>query len=163
MTRSYDATTILTTLPNLGVEDLERIRARCSALLGIVQHGHKPLSDAVTTDDWLLAGLLHELKAYGVPVSSVQFVQRSREYLLYTKNVVGVIDWINAATPDLTKTERMAFANVAARSLRRFLTDRKIPVSLRAMLGNVANIPQALEQEFPGYVRAGLIQKLVTK
>ena len=145
-----------TLLPKLTKEEREQLRQRIQFL-----NNSSPTPPVEPTNqisnDWLLTGIEEELRRRGV----------------LGKNTHIAITRLNSNWPTISREAREAISNaigktptrvaynavgvLAARSLALYLANAKVPVSPKTMVNNIDKVLIALDQQFPGYVEAGLL------
>jgi hypothetical protein len=142
-------------LSRLNKSELGEVRTRAGFLGGSEETGSKSTSQV---HDWLLAGVEAELhRRLGIKRLPRALVKRHKP------------DWDRVSSTlmeDLREQlERggrwrhpwTALGQMAARALADWLVNCGIPVGPRTMLQNIERIWDALEDQYPGYVRAGLL------
>jgi hypothetical protein len=145
---------VLDILPHLSRKELELVRQRAAFLL---QAKTSRGRESVEEQDWLLEGVLHELRKRGLEkqIPHNFRVKSSKSFAAYqtqAERVKGVIaEAIGGATP----VELKQVGIIAAQCLADYITWNEI--SLETMLHNIGKTPKALERAFPGYIASGLL------
>lgn len=137
---------------------LKEIRAKINGLLELGAS-----SPAVKTDDWLWDGLVEELSSRGLlHAGAVGSLQRTKAFRTYTAKAGAVRVFLLRAAPGLPQKQpvlqalgrRVAYCLAEAVSVW-------APLSPSFLLTNIDKVPEAVDQCFPGYAAAGLLDKLV--
>ena len=137
---------VLKHIPKLSLPELKAVQLRLSFLLGTCP------SKAAPTDDWLLEGILAELRKRGLWARKVTFPKNILPTYYEAKAAI-VRDHLllGVAKPNLRPPERMSLGTLAAMALADYLMKVQVPVSPKTMLNNIEKIPLALEESYPGY------------
>ncbi len=152
---STDYKQMLSSLTLLDRGQLEEIRRRAAFLLQ-----HKTSPAAAEDEDWLLAGILAELGQRGQDDRQFR-LKRASSYAGFQTQSEHVRQMLERAAPDLSLVERRALGEVAARSLALRL-ERWTDVNRENMLRYVGQVPEAVEDCYPGYMASGLLSAVVT-
>jgi hypothetical protein len=149
---------VLLSLGGLTRAQLEEVRKRAAFLL---QHkvGPAPVED----EDWLLAGILAELRRRGLESRDTFRLKKPASYAGFQTQSENVRESILAATPGLSAVRRRALGEVAARSLADFLASWPVEVNRDNLLRHVGRVTEALDWAFPGYLTAGVLGLVVGK
>jgi hypothetical protein len=126
-------------LPLLTELQLKEIINRCKMLA----------SKDLSNDDWLLEGIVVELRLLGIPVPSHEKIIRLNNFKAYSDKSLHLRAALEGQGIK-TRTEKRQLAKICCMCLIEYLkgfTD----VSLSNMLMFIDHIPQALERAFPGY------------
>jgi hypothetical protein len=126
-------------LPLLTELQLKEIINRCKMLA----------SKDLANDDWLLEGIVVELRLLGIPVPSHEKIVRLNNFKAYSDKSYHLRAALERQGIK-TRTEKRQLAKICCMCLIEYLkgfTD----VSLPNMLMFIDHIPQALERAFPGY------------
>jgi hypothetical protein len=158
---------ILESLVNLSSGALDRViqRARAIQSLGGVvpaathNAAHMP---------WLLEGITEELKRrrlnVGMPVHRITELKQYKNEFEKVHRHIG--SWLLIAfdpkKTGLGRTELFAVSCVAAESLARFV-GKFAPVGLHNLLHHYGRVPEAIENDFPGYAQAGWLPMLLQR
>lgn len=144
---------VLLSLGRLNRKQLEEVRRRAAFFL---QHKTEP--DSVEDEDWLLTGILTELRRRGLDSRSFR-IKRASSYASFQTQSENVRELLLTAAPGLTAVQRRALGEVAAYELASYLswTD----VSRETMLTYVARIPEAIDRAYPGYMASQLLGLVV--
>jgi len=153
---------LLQTIKSLIYELSEAEADEVAALLKLrAQYRPAPVVQA-RDDDWLLRGVVVVLRKRG----------------LISPNVWPTAEAIKRVAPAYPKTSAVArqvlttgleldaprcqvLGTLAADALATWLEDRRAPVSFKTMLINVANVPEAFDHSYPGYLECGMVGALV--
>ena len=150
------ASEILTAIDRAGSSltrgEIEQIQQRCRYWLQ-----RKTASARVTLEDedWLLAGLLTELRRRGLD-NRDQF----RPNASFTTQSARVREMLDQLAPGLTLVERRYLGEVAARALADYI-NRFRDLNIGTLTQMVSSVPTALDRSFPGYIAAGMLPVLV--
>lgn len=146
-------------LNQLSVEELDRVRKKISVQLNVRGGVGAPGTVRPSRrDDWLLDGLLHELRKQGLlPSTSTPPINRvSPGYAAAAEAVREELS--RAFNPALRPPEAVALGRLVASALVSYLRRREITASPRTLLNNVDKALVAVDESFPGYLRAGLLR-----
>lgn len=158
-----DFKTVLDVLARLSRAELEAVRNRCTALLGMTV---APPADDAARDraiaDWLLDGIMSELKnrGLGASVPPLSRIVELRDYAPYAGAAAIVRKLIEEHVPRMKLAEKHAMGIYCARALGRKV-EAFAPVSLLTLLRNISMVPEALEESYPGYLQSGNLVKLL--
>lgn len=112
-------------------------------------------------EDWLLDGILVELKLQGIPVPSLDKIVRLNNFKSFSEKSLQLRTALEAQGIK-TRTEKRQLAKICVLCLIQYLktfTD----ISLPNMLTFIDHIPQALERAFPGYWSSKLLPFVIGK
>jgi len=126
------------------------------AIKGLDQFEGRPApSQAASGQDLLLAMIAGYLAQRGIPVS-VNELRRRNAFVTYKAKLPALMDFVAdlEKRSDLGSKHRRLLMFLIARALGDMLTKRGY-FSTGAMLTNINKIPEALDEAFPGYVKAG--------
>ncbi len=143
---------ILTALPTLNRQQLEGIRQRASLLLQHRTHKNESIED----EDWLLAGILTELKHRGLSNYQNFRIKKSSSFAGFQTQSETVRILLEQGAPGLNLVERRFLGEIAGYELANYIkgwTD----VSLYTMLENVGKVPMAIDHAFPGYLASKML------
>ncbi len=146
---------MLASLTSLNRSQLEEIRRRAAFLL---QHKSGPAS--VEDEDWLLTGILTELRHRGQDDRNLR-LKKASSYASFQSQSERVRAVLEDLAPDLSVVELKALGEVAANALAVRL-ERWTEVSRENMLRYVSQVPEAIEGCYPGYMASGMLCVVVT-
>ncbi len=139
-------------IPDLNEREIKDLYNRCKALIKI---------DTTPDDDWLLEGVIQELRNQGIYVPAFSKIKTLPTYAAYAEKSEQLRTILERQGIS-SKLEKRQLAAITAKCLIEYLrsfTD----VSLHTMMAHIDNIPQALERAFPGYLRANMLMFLLKK
>lgn len=140
-------------IPDLSAREIKDLYNRVKVLL--------KAEPAVDDTDWLLDGILSELRGNGIYVPAFSKIKSLPIYSSYaekSEQLRTVLEKQGVAT----KIEKRQLAIICSKCLIEYLksfTD----VSLHTMLLHIDYIPQALERAFPGYLSSRMLTFLLNK
>jgi hypothetical protein len=144
---------ILASLPKLTPAEIAEVRQRVSALSAV---------DSIPVeDDWLLNGIVQVLKDRGLgeTIPSRFQITNRRQFHGYLNKAEKVRNTILDNFADAGKLDKIALGRILAQCLATRIEEFRT-VSLNAMLQHVDLTLPALEDCFPGYLKAGFIRIL---
>jgi hypothetical protein len=114
---------------------------------------------------WLLEGIRIELKRRkllaGLPLKVIQDSRHYKQKFAPCAPAMG--EWLAGLLPeDATRTDKLALSCLAARCLAQYVS-RFTEVSMENLLWYYPSLPAAIERNFPGYCRQGLIPLLLAQ
>lgn len=143
---------IIEALPSLDPDEVETLSKHLAALRSL--DGVK-----TTSDDWLLRGIMAELADQGLS-STVPHnfrISNRRQFHGYLGKAEKVRSFFEEAMGSMTRVEKTVVAVVGARCLAVHIGSFR-NITFNSMLQHVDMIPTAVEEAFPGYIRAGLLR-----
>lgn len=151
---------ILKELSRLSQEDLEKVRLRCVALKKS-DYVFNPRTE--TEYDYIIRGIVHEMSKRGL-LSSIYSPKLEPHQ---KQKALDLARYIERFAPTIRSEQRFYLGRVMAESLLDYLswshqdgsTGRKV-LNIGYVLNNIHNIPAALDGDYPGYLRAGMISSL---
>lgn len=150
-----DFNAVLRTLPSLEPAQLQQLRGKIGALLGL--SGVKELPpDVPVVSDYLLNGVVYELRRRGLLGSSSGLPHRLRTSE-YSRLSADVQKHLDQNVGPLTVVEATALGQLAVRALASYLERGNIPISPSTLINNISKVPIALDASYPGYLEAGLL------
>lgn len=152
-------TSLFDQLTQQSPETLEEIIKRCRALLAI-QNGVEALTtSATTTDTWLLEGLRLVVEERSLPPLSLDRIRTYREYKKdFMPCSEEISDWLMKQIPaDSDRTRKLQLSLLAARCLARHISAFS-PISWSTLLHYYAQVPDAIQRQFPAYAGNGWLQ-----
>jgi hypothetical protein len=115
------------------------------------------------SNDWLLSGILSELKTRGMTYTS-RAIRTWEQSLTYAEESAAVrkelLRVLKLSIPQPKYQELLSLGRVVARALIRTLGS-KTYISLKVLLNNVGKALEAIDNAFPGYMASGLLGHLV--
>lgn len=147
-----NASDIMIGLASLTRTELEAVRNRCSYLLQHERGGRQ------VQDDWLLAGILHELRRCGIDNRATYRPRKSSAS--FVPQSARVRKLLTDAVPDMSTAECLLLGEIAASCLASYIA-RRYELSLASMLGRVSQVPVAIDSSFPGYLESGMLGMVI--
>ena len=146
---------LLVSLTQLSRVQLEAVRQRTAVLLQL----KTGTGITVEETDWLLAGILTELRRRGLDARDNFRIRSSSAFAGFQTQSQSVRALLERVAPDLTMVQKRALGEVAAYELARLITWTS--PSREVMLMNIARAPEAIDRAYPGYLEAGLIHLVI--
>lgn len=129
---------------------------------------------APMSDDWLFAGIQHELRKRGLLSGSIPKALVDRDAPSYREDSSVVRERLRnflarelKQTPNAAKTRVAvdpllpALGRTAAAALASMLEGGPAPMGPRLLLRNASRVVEALEYSYPGYIRCGMLSMVV--
>lgn len=117
-----------------------------------------------SVSDWLLPGIEAELRRRGLsfrPLTQQTIMRLAPNYFLESQRVrMDFEARLKRQGVTLNRSGLIALGHVAARVLADYRSP-VTPLGVKFLLQNVGNIPEAVEQSFPGYLAAGMLHQLI--
>lgn len=161
---------LLSTLETLPRADQEAAYAHLGSLLspgGASAHPERNQAAGGDEHEWLLDGVRAELARRGIPwVVRADKLREQPEYRGtekrqgFAQHAAVVGPWLGGLVLNADRTQLLALSRTAAECLAQYI-GKFTEVGLRQMLWNYNYVPDAIEQEFPEYVRNGWCAALV--
>jgi hypothetical protein len=155
--KPYDK--VISLLPQLSPEEANKVML---SLKGLASVTPKRKEESTPVDDWLLNGILDELRRRGL--LSGQISRKRIECLCSDFN--GKLDRAKAllltGVPKLSTPQYLALGRIAGGALANYLTPIA-PLGPKLMLNNVDKVVEAFEASYPGYRECGLITVMLPK
>lgn len=136
-------------IPLLNQSEIKDLLNRCKLLL----------RREVDTDDWLLDGIVYQLRLHGIIVPSFDKIKNLNDYRAFSEKSDSLRALIEEQGIS-SKIEKRQIALICAECMIEYLkgfTD----VSLQNIMRFVDHLPQALERAFPGYLSSGMLPFIV--
>lgn len=83
------------------------------------------------------------------------------QYKNYKKRFPMVMKFIEQECSTLDKVQRIRFYHILVKAILKYLEDIGLPKSINMISNQFSNINQIIEHSFPGYLKSGLIDKIV--
>lgn len=149
---------ILKLLPELSKVELSTVRNHCSGLISI---GKEKPSISEIRQDWLLEGILQELRSRGLgeTIPSEFFIRNKSSFGNYAERSEKIRKLVGNAIGN-SSVDLLALGRVLGRLLAQRVNSFA-PISLETLLRNVGMIPEAIDAAYPGYLAAGMLPMLV--
>ena len=149
---------ILFSLGTLNRYQLDKVKQRVSFLLQ-----HRTNTTSVENEDWLLLGILNELRRRGLDDRDTFRLKKVSSYASFNTQSENVRSLLLKVAPDLTAIQRRALGETAAKALADFISTWTPPreTNRENLLMLVSKIPEALDWAFPGYMAAGMLGMVV--
>jgi len=142
-------TNLISALPALSQQELRLVRAAADRLLGQQSYAASPLYAALAA-------------AAGSRLPFARF-QKTAAFKVWVKNEPEAMAFIAETWPGLNKVQLYTMMIYLAEMLRDYLRDRKVPVTVGTLAVNLGSLPQAFDENFPGYRTAGLAHLVVRR
>lgn len=151
---------IMGSLRSLSRTQLEAVRKQAAYHL---QHQSSRGSAPVEEEDWLLLGLLTELRRRGLDGRDFK-IKSSSSFAGFQTQSVGVRELLLTAVPGLSAVQRRLLGEIAGYELARYLESWSPPkeISRANLLMYVSRVPEAIDRAFPGYMAAGMLGLVVS-
>lgn len=146
---TYDS--VKQTLPLLSETQLKDIMNRCKVLM----------SRELTSDDWLLDGIITELRLLGIPVPGLDKITHHNQFRSFSEKSAA-LRTVLEEQGITTRTEKRQLAKIVSKCLIEYLRGFT-EISLMNMMTFIDHIPQALERAFPGYLSSGMLPFVIGK
>lgn len=157
MSNSSALNVVLATLPRLSQTEITKVKA-------FLQLGGEEIED-----DYLLNGIIEELKSRGLIAQSVRpsskhvKQQLPSNYRETSAEVRAVFD--RYLPKNLRPVERLAFGKIVAETLADYMLSWSNPVqpSLKTLASCIRHAPAALDSAFPDYLRFGWLFMIIKR
>ena len=153
---ALDASYVLSALPRLNKGELEEVKRRTTALL---QMGRRTDPQPIEDEDWLLLGILSELRHRGLDNRPTVRLKKASSYAGFSAQSERVRQLLLDAAPGLTAVQRRALGEIAARALADYLTWTDL--NRDTLMRFVGRVPEALDKAYPGYTSSGLLPLII--
>lgn len=137
-----------TALPQLTITQLKDLSNRCRALIG------RETSD----NDWLLEGIIDELKLQAVPIPPISKIKASNVFPSYAEKSKAVRELLEQSP--LTRLQKRQLAKICTKCLIDYLRSFS-EVSLATVMLYIDRMPVAIERSFPGYLASNLLMFII--
>jgi len=143
-------------LRGLSYEELSELVVLANTLLAA-----KPLREVPIELDLAYRAFVSSLQDKMGLVPSMMVLKK--QTLVEVRNALTfLLDWLkNACGGSISKTEIQPFFYLFGELLVEFLEERKVPLSLLAMIRQVKTVPSLVDKAFPSYIRAGVLRQVV--
>lgn len=149
--------TIVMLLPKLDASGLAQVALKVKALQALTGAAATPDAVAIgDQEDYLLYGIIHELKRRGL-IQSYEGGVRASVTKRYTEESADIRSLLNLRLGELPTVEMYALGRMAIRELARYQEARDIPISGKMLINSIGLTITAIEASFPGYLEAGLL------
>ncbi len=119
---------------------------------------------SLENEDWLLHGVLAELRARGELINDRFKLKSSQSFHNFESRSVDIRTMIIEALPDdLTAVQFKAVGEFCGRELIRYLARIGRPIKLDEVLNNIHLLHRAFEKSFPGYIECGMFSLVVMR
>jgi hypothetical protein len=144
---------IISKLPFLSARELDALHQRIKALKGSTQPVVKKVNGGLDPDI-VVNVICSVLNARGI------------ECPKFAVNKTGQLNKINLAISFAekavsTRLEQEALLTTAIDLLWQYMTRQRVPTTGNTLLRNLNRIPAVIDQNFPGYAKAGLLKLIV--
>jgi len=142
---------IIWAIPSLNRKELETVKKTVQYHLG-----KKASSNSIEEEDWLLAGLLAELRRRGIANKGDGFrIKKLSSFASFQTKSIEIRSLLEESAPSLNIIERKYLGEIAAYELANYIT--WYDISLNVLLENINLIPLAIEKSFPGYMSSKML------
>jgi len=83
-------------------------------------------------------------------------IKKSRSFAGYETQADRVRMVFNNAIPNMSVTDQRSLGVIAARALADYIAEWS-EITFESLMRNVAKIPEAVEQAYPGYIQSGML------
>lgn len=149
---------LLGRLTQLKPADLTTFLKRAQGLAQAVGLGGASVS-VVLADDWLLDGLYRELDRRGLKgtMPALSQLPKLKMWKHYAETATPLRTWLEAQfVPPLSRTELLALGQLVAEAYVDRIKRRHKSTAPHMLLSCIADLPDAIDAAFPGYIEAGL-------
>lgn len=151
---------VIAGLPQYSKEELKILKNKINAYITDGREQRQALEDS----DWLLRGILVELRARGEIINDRYTIRSSQSYRNFETKSVDVREIIERLMPkNLTAVEYLAVGEFCGQELVRYLVKIGRPINKDEVLNNVHLTIRAINQSFPGYIECGLLGGVITR
>jgi len=136
-------------IPLLSQTEIKDLLNRCRLLL----------RKEANLDDWLLDGIVYQLRLHGIIVPSFEKIKNLHDYSAFSEKSESLRSLIEEQGIS-SKIEKRQIAIICTECMIEYLkgfTD----VSLQNVMRFIDHLPQALERAFPGYLSSGMLPFIV--
>lgn len=113
-------------------------------------------------DDWLMAGIVGELRKRGLVSGKFSmppvFVKKIAPN--YERDAGEVMAAFNESVADMNPAEQMMLGKIVARNLAEWLC---VPLSPQVLLRNIGHALQAFDTAYPGYLEARMVKAIIRR
>lgn len=152
--------TLLESLGTLEPRDLRQVALKTKALLALNGHSTAPNSeDRFSTengDDYLMEGIYAALRREGLLSPGRRVPQRSIPPG-YAQKSADVRVMLESRLDKLSRQDKVALGQLCGEALLKNMKRIGCPLTPSAALDRVHRIPLALDDAYPGYLKAGLL------
>lgn len=152
-----DLNTVLSILPRLAVSELLKVKDKTNASLSLSPPTTTPNKlREMPVVDYVLEGITFELRRRGLlgRDARVPYNAIPRSYNMASQDIRW---WVQDNLGLLSAAEYVAVGQLLARCLAVYFEKQNQTISASLLCQNVSKIPQALEDSYPGYLKAGLL------
>ena len=153
MTVSTPKALVIAALPRLSRADLQEMAGRLTALLG---------EGDADGPAWVFSIVVKHLRRRGgsgnMPYSALK---RSRQYPRFHRGAKGLLQFVDNHFPGIKRVEQQKVLNVLVGACTRYLENHNIPIGYYTLGDCMGRINQVIDDQFPGYMEAGLITVIV--
>jgi hypothetical protein len=150
--------TIISRIPEMTKAQMNELRRRLLFFIGDKQR------TSTVNADWILDGTLTVLRerGQGQMIPPNFRIKSIKSFGEYETQADRVRELLSDAIPDMSVVERKALGILCARALADYLA-RFTDVNLHNMLFYVARIPEAIDDNYPGYLGSGTLSFLIRR
>lgn len=143
-------------LRTFSYNDLEELNKLIQGLLL-----NKPNKDIPVELQLAYAAFIQPLQ-YKSAVPPVLSILKKDTIIEVRNALTFLLDWLKDALREpVRRTEIQPWFALFGELLVNFLEERKIPLSMIALIRQAKTVPSLVEMEFPGYVRAGMLKMVI--
>jgi hypothetical protein len=154
---------IIPLLAGLSAQELDNLAARIKALRAITgsasQDGSNESGLAEPDVDFVVHCAHQAAVSAGAELSTYfQLRQVAKRSADFRTKAANLILWLKPAG---NRSRQRALLCLAYQLLYRDMTENGYPVTARTLLNHTHRLPSLVEKDFPGYYRAGLLDRIV--
>ena len=152
---SNDLDEVLSRLPRLTEEELTDVKGRVTFLLS---SGPGKTSTPSSDDSHLILDVLGEvLQSLGSETVHPAVLRKTSIFPAFKRKVPVLMEYVRAAG---VRNEQRAVLRLGIEILYRYL-EKHGPVSSRTIMQHIHRVPSAINRQFPGYAKSGLLRAIV--
>jgi hypothetical protein len=157
-----DLHAILQVLPKLGKDELEKIKARASALLALGVSA-SPMNGAGKRDDVAICidAICEAMSGLGLGELSPHWLRKTAS-AGFAEKVTGLNRWMGKAGI-ADSNRRRALIVLGIEMLCRDIDRMGLPSSPKFVMAQIHRLPSLFNRSFPGYAQAGLLGLILRK
>lgn len=153
---------ILKILPKLSQNDLRQIKTHLDFLLQTTNKVNQLEDKKIFYD--IIGSIIYQKTRDRTPFYNIFIVSKHKKILDHAFSFIN--NYFNSITSNIkikksTKIVRQKFYMTFAKLIVAYLDRINVPISMSAVLKCVEKFPGLLDSEFPGYLEAGLVEKIL--
>lgn len=154
-------TEIMEALPDLSPQELEEVRKRTSALLELQRSAGSSENDDAQN---LHRQMQDTLERWGIPESlPYGAAKRTSHWKQFTEGAEAFMGFVREHIKPRRRAEEARAVYVLLDMHCRRLREQGIPLSHRTLSQALKRTPQVVDDQFPGYLRSGLLPAIIRK